>query len=89
MRRAFPNRADVYAWGSVDRLRNSAIRISRSRLHRRTKLASRLRSRRELWNLVTLRLEIEVAVQDRLDTMETLAQEVIVLLEAEFGRGTF
>ena len=76
-------------WGSVDRLRNSAVRISRSRLHRRTKLASRLRSRRELWNLVTLRLEIEVAVQDRLDTMETLAQEVIVLLEAELGRGTF
>jgi hypothetical protein len=34
-------------------------------------------------------LEIEVAVQDRLDTMETLAQEVIVLLEAELGRGTF
>ena len=76
-------------WGSVDRLRNSAVRISRSRLHRLTKLASRLRSRRELWNLVTLRLEIEVAVQDRLDTMETLAQEVIVLLEAELGRGTF
>lgn len=44
---------------------------------------------RELWNLVTLRLEIEVAVQDRFRTVDALAQEVIAIIEAELGEGRF
>ncbi len=35
---------------------------------------------RELWNLLTLRLEIEVAVQSRLDRMDELTQLVLGLL---------
>jgi len=51
--------------------------------------SSRLASSRELWNLLTLRLELEVALQDRLDGMDRLAVEVSELLEAELGSAVF
>ena len=46
-----------------------------------------LSTSRELWNLVTLRLEIEVAMQNRLERMDVLATEVIELLNDELGPG--
>ncbi|MEL6950521.1 MAG: hypothetical protein AAGM16_10470 [Pseudomonadota bacterium] len=35
---------------------------------------------RELWNLITFRLEMELAVQDRFDRLESRAEEVLALL---------
>lgn len=44
-----------------------------------------LASSRELWNLVTLRLELEVAMENRLERMEVLATELVGLLNEELG----
>ena len=44
-----------------------------------------LATSRELWNLLTLRLEIEVAMLSRLDRMDALAAEVLGLLNDELG----
>jgi hypothetical protein len=46
-----------------------------------------LATSRELWNLVTLRLEIEVAMQSRLERMDALSTEVLGLLNEELGPG--
>lgn len=46
-----------------------------------------LATSRELWNLVTLRLEIEVAMRSRLERMDALATEVVGLLNEELGSG--
>ena len=46
-----------------------------------------LATSRELWNLVTLRLELEVAMQYRLERMDALATEVAGLLNEELGPG--
>jgi hypothetical protein len=46
-----------------------------------------LATSRELWNLVTLRLEVEVAMQNRLERMDALSAEVTSLLNEELGPG--
>ena len=44
-----------------------------------------LATSRELWNLLTLRLELEVSMLNRLDRMDALAAEVLGLLNDELG----
>lgn len=46
-----------------------------------------LAANRELWNLVTLRLELEIAMQNRLERMDGLSVEVLGLLDEELGPG--
>ena len=49
------------------------------------RLLQSLAESRELWNLVTLRLEIEVALQSRLEGMDALIAGLLERIDAALG----